>query len=58
MTSANGATYAGQYPCHGWVENLELADADLKNYLGTPYPFHAAVLTNLSGTTAAAPERL
>ena len=23
MTSANGGTYAGQYPCDGWVENLE-----------------------------------
>ena len=23
MTSANGATYAGQYPCDGWVDNLE-----------------------------------
>ena len=22
-TSANGGTYAGQYPCDGWVENLE-----------------------------------
>ena len=24
MTSANGGTYAGQYPCHGWVDDLEL----------------------------------
>ena len=23
MTSANGGTYAGQYPCDGWVDNLE-----------------------------------
>ena len=22
-TSANGGTYAGPYPCDGWVENLE-----------------------------------
>ena len=22
-TSANGGTYAGPYPCHGWVQNLE-----------------------------------
>ena len=24
-TSANGGTYAGQYPCDGWVENLKPA---------------------------------
>ena len=23
MTPANGGTYAGQYPCDGWVDNLE-----------------------------------
>ena len=23
MTSANGGIYAGQYPCDGWVDNLE-----------------------------------
>ena len=23
MTSANGGTYTGQYPCDGWVDNLE-----------------------------------
>ena len=23
MTSANGGNYAGQYPCDGWVDNLE-----------------------------------
>ena len=23
MTSANGGTYARQYPCDGWVDNLE-----------------------------------
>ena len=23
MTSANGRTYAGHYPCDGWVDNLE-----------------------------------
>ena len=23
MTSANGETYAGQYPCDGWVDSLE-----------------------------------
>ena len=23
MTSANGGTYAGQYPCDGWVDDLE-----------------------------------
>ena len=23
MTSANGGTYARQYPCGGWVDNLE-----------------------------------
>ena len=23
MTSANGGTYAGQYPCYCWVYNLE-----------------------------------
>ena len=23
MTSANGGTYAGQYPCDGWVDSLE-----------------------------------
>ena len=23
MTSANGGTYAGRYPCDGWVDNLE-----------------------------------
>ena len=23
MTLANGGTYAGQYPCDGWVDNLE-----------------------------------
>ena len=24
MTSANCGNYAGQYPCDGWVDNLEL----------------------------------
>ena len=23
MTSANGGTYGGQYPCDDWVDNLE-----------------------------------
>ena len=23
MTPSNGGTYAGQYPCDGWVDNLE-----------------------------------
>ena len=23
MTLVNGGTYAGQYPCDGWVDNLE-----------------------------------
>ena len=23
ITSANGGTYAGQYPCNGWVDNLK-----------------------------------
>ena len=23
MTPANGGTYAGQYPCDGWVDSLE-----------------------------------
>ena len=23
MTSANGGTYSGEYPCDGWADNLE-----------------------------------
>ena len=23
MIPANGGTYAGQYPCDGWIDNLE-----------------------------------